>query len=91
MCRGDSGGSLYVVHEPGIDTVEAIVSGGVGLCGKGYPRWWIKVSAYRDWILCIMDGINEGKTKDVIERFCTFKWKVESQGKFGMKNDIFPK
>ena len=48
MCRGDSGGALYVQHEPGIDTIEAVVSGGVGLCGKGYPRWWIKIASYRD-------------------------------------------
>ena len=48
VCRGDSGGALYVQHEPGIDTIEAVVSGGVGLCGKGYPRWWIKIASYRD-------------------------------------------
>ena len=85
VCRGDSGGSLVFQHEPGIDTIEAVVSGGVGKCAAGYPRWWIRVSAYRDWITCIMDGISKGvpgtksKRKKDIERLCNFKEATKDQ------------
>ena len=74
-------------HEPGIDTIEAVVSGGVGKCAAGYPRWWIKVSAYREWITCVMDRISEGKSKKAIERFCNFQ--VAAQDQFTKKNLIF--
>ena len=90
VCRGDSGGPLLVQHEPGIDTIEGITSGGVGRCGRGIPRWMVRVSVYYDWITCIADGINEGKSKEVIERFCTFKWKVTTpEDKLSKKNVVF--
>ena len=88
-CRGDSGSSLSVQHEPGVDTIEAILSGGVGKCGAGHPTWWIKVSAYYDWITCIVDGIAEGKSKNAIERLCTWNWKVANIDRFPPKNKVF--
>ena len=80
---------MTVQHKPGVDTLEAVVGGGVGQCGKGSPRWFMRIGAYRDWIICIMDGINEGKTKGANERYCTFKWKIETIDKFPEENLIF--
>ena len=88
MCRGDSGSSLLIQHEPEIDTIEAVISGGVGACAEGFPRWWIKVSAYRDWITCIMDRITKGESKKAVEKFCNFYFN-DRPGKFPEDNKIF--
>ena len=89
VCRGDSGAPMLVQHEPGIDTVEGIASGGVGRCGSGVPRWMPRVSLYYDWITCIVDGIAEGKSKNAIERLCTWNWKVANIDRFPPKNKVF--
>ena len=73
-----------------LDTIEGIVSGGVGQCGKGrkdgtkegVPRWNTRVAVYRDWINCIHDGIMEKKTKKATENLCNWK--------FAVRGDQFP-
>ena len=72
-CRGDSGSPLYVDHGKSNQmklTIEGIVSGGVGKCGDNVARWYISVSAHREWINCIITGIKEKKTKIEIEQLC---------------------
>ena len=72
------------------DTIEGIVSGGVGECAKGrkdgtkegVPRWNTRVAVYRDWINCIHDGIMEKKTKKATENLCNWK--------FAVRGDQFP-
>lgn len=72
-CRGDSGGPLYVDHGDRNQkklTLEGIVGGGVGRCGSNQARWYARVSAHKYWINCIIDGINEEKSKSDIEELC---------------------
>jgi len=72
-CRGDSGGPLYIDHGDGNQkklTLEGIVGGGVGRCGSNQARWYTRVSVHKAWINCIIDGINEKKSKSDIEELC---------------------
>jgi hypothetical protein len=41
-CQGDSGGPLIVSHEDGRETLEGIISSGLG-CGKNTPTWYTRV------------------------------------------------
>ena len=69
-CRGDAGGPLYIDHGDNNITIEGIVLGGVGSCGSNQARLYTRVSHHKDWISCIVDGINEGKSKEDIEDLC---------------------
>jgi len=72
-CRGDSGGPLYIDHGEGNQkkvTLEGVVSGGVGACGSNQARLYTRVSAHKDWIKCIIGGVNEEKSKEDIEELC---------------------
>ena len=74
--RGDSGGPVYVDNgEPNqqILTLEGIVSGGVGKSDSNSPQWSTRVSAHREWIDCIITGIEEAKTKREIDQLCEEK------------------
>ena len=51
-------------------TLEGIVNGGVGQCGTSMPRWYTRVSAHKEWIDCIVTGIEEEKTKLEIDQLC---------------------
>ena len=51
-------------------TIEGIVLGGVGACGSNQARLYTTVSHHKDWIRCIVDGINEEKSKEDIEDLC---------------------
>ena len=78
-----------------LDTLEGIVSGGVGKCGKarkdgikeGVPKWSTRVASYKDWINCIINNIIEKKTKKAIETLCN--WNFAARGdQFPPKNQV---
>ena len=72
-CRGDSGGPLYIDHGVGNEkkiTLEGIIGGGIGACGSNHAWLYTRVSAHKDWIDCIVDGINGGRQKSDIEDSC---------------------
>ena len=50
--------------------LEGVVSGAVGRCGSNRASWYTRVSAHKAWINCIIDGINEKKSKSNIEELC---------------------
>ena len=54
-------------------TLEGIVNGGVGKCGANRARWYTRVSAHKEWIDCIVTGIEEEKTELEIEPLCAEK------------------
>nr|AYV99580.1 venom polypeptide [Dolopus genitalis] len=50
-CRGDSGGPLTVEEEDGTRTLVGATSYGRGICGKGNPSVYTRVSAFMEWII----------------------------------------
>jgi len=87
-CRGDSGGPLYVnygveeVGEGRRQTVEGIVSGGLA-CGLNIPSWFTRVSAYHEWIMCIVNETKRLNDKAKVERICD-----QIDGNFSIENLI---
>ena len=88
-CTGDSGGPLYVDHGYGNRkqiTIEGIVSGGVGACGSNQARLYTRVSAHKEWIDCVVEGINENMPKEDIEAECL---PMDDEGWMIRQDDIF--
>merc|ERR1711923_312047 len=70
-CKGDSGGSLIVDDARDRKLMAGIVCGGIG-CGMGFPAWYTKVSAYIDWICCIIEKMVElDYDYDSVAKVCT--------------------
>ena len=87
-CRGDSGGPLYIDHGDGNKgriTLEGVINGGVGACGSNQARLYTRVSAHKDWIKCIVEGINEEKSKEDVEELCN----IEDYDDIAIRQDEF--
>eukprot|EP00210_Caulerpa_lentillifera_P005357 g5119.t1 len=63
-CKGDSGGPLFIPHvptdlshlDPALDLIVGITSFGAPKCDEDAPGVYTRVSCYRPWIDCIMQG-----------------------------------
>lgn len=58
-CEGDSGGPLTYKNSQGNREQIGIVSWGMG-CANGYPGVYTRVSAYRNWIDCVLQEGPDG-------------------------------
>eukprot|EP00210_Caulerpa_lentillifera_P005401 g5163.t1 len=70
-CKGDSGGPMLIADTPGglikegdptVDLIVGITSFGDTACDQSVPGVYTRVSCYRPWISCIMEGKRINKT-----------------------------